>query len=704
MVSVTRSSLPVLDLENVSIEYRQGDARLEAVRDVSLQIDPGQVVGLVGESGSGKSTLALAIMGYLGEGGVVSRGRIVLSGEDLVKLNRTQMRSFWGSKIALVPQDPLSSLNPTLRIGEQINEILQYHQELKSGEREERTLQLLRKVGLADPERIAQRYPHQISGGMQQRVMIAMAISTDPLLLMLDEPTTGLDVTTEAAILDLLRELIRGVGTSTLYVSHNLGVVSQFADRVAVLYAGELVEEASTTDLYQQPLHPYTQGLFDSVPRLGENKSEIQLRAIQGRIPSLDAVPGACVFAPRCPIVIDVCREVRPELEESKSDRRVRCHRWTEILAGEVDPRQEAMSRRPSELRIGEPVLELESVEVHYPLSRSISDRITGRPSQRVKAVDGVTLKAHSAETLGLVGESGSGKTSLARSVIGLVEERGGQIYLFGFHLPVRLRDRDAETLKKLQMVFQNPDEALNPYLSIGESLSRPFISLHGIPNLQARKEVERLLDAVGLPLDYQNRFPDQLSGGERQRIAIARAFSANPDLLICDEPVSSLDVSVQASILNLLTELQAENEFAMVFISHDLVVVGYLADRVAVLYLGQLMELADSKAVFSPPYHPYTEALLSSIPLLDPSATQESIRLEGEIPSAIEQPSGCPFHTRCHRSLGEICERETPPWRFDDETGCRILCHIPISELRSVQSQAFHIQRSVIGARDTKD
>jgi peptide/nickel transport system ATP-binding protein len=683
----------ILTIENLTVAYRQGRQWLDAVRDVSLNIRAGETYGLVGESGSGKTTLILGAMRYLSQNGKVTQGSVGLDGQDLLALSEREMRQVWGKKITLVPQNPQSSLNPAIRIGEQVAEILRHHMNMNASQARKRTLELFEMVHLADPERIADSYPHQVSGGMQQRVMIAMALSTEPLLLVLDEPTTSLDVTTQAVILDLVRELITGRQTAALYVTHNLGVVAQVCDRVAVLYAGDLVEDAPTRDLYSNPLHPYTRGLLDSVPRLGDVKHQVQLRAIEGQIPPLGARPHGCVFAPRCPLAIEIC-EQWPPLYESGTERRSRCHRWNEIQAGQVSARQpteqaEVVQKAASNGR-REVVLDLEDLKVHFPISRSIDEVLRRQPVRKVRAVDGVNLDIQRGKTLGLVGESGSGKTTIARAIAGLVEKTGGTIELLQLDLPPKLSQRDLDTLRHLQMMFQNPEEALNPYLSIGESLKRPFKVLLGQPDEQAKKNVAQLLDAVRLPPSYANRLPEQLSGGEKQRIAIARAFASNPDLLICDEPVSSLDVSVQASILNLLNDLQVEFGSSLLFISHNLAVVGYLADKIAVIYLGQLMEVADSVDLFEPPYHPYTEALLSAIPLAEPGAEQKQIRLTGEIPSPTDIPSGCPFHTRCPRFLGDICVQQTPPWREDEATGKRYFCHIPADELRANQERVF--------------
>lgn len=692
MSGPTSSQPPILNVENLTIAYRQGDQWLDAVRDISLSINAGETYGLVGESGSGKTTIVLAVMRYLGQNGKVRQGKIELDGINLLTLNETEMRQVWGEKITMVPQNPQSSLNPSIRIGEQISETLRFHKGLDKSAAYTRSIELLQMVHLADPERVAGSYPHQISGGMQQRVMIAMALSTEPLMLILDEPTTSLDVTTQAVILDLVKELIQGRQTAALYVTHNLGVVAQVCDRVAVLYAGDLVEDASTIDLYRQPLHPYSQGLLDSVPLVGESKHKVQLRAIDGQIPPLGRRPSGCVFAPRCPIAIEICQE-RPSLYDSGSGRWSRCHRWDEILSEEVNPRQSASQSRQNSLVEQDDqtaILDLENVKVHFPVSRSLGEFIRRKPAHIVRAVDGVNLELPRGKTLGLVGESGSGKTTIARAVAGLVEKTAGTIDLLEMELPASLTKRNLDVLRHLQMVFQNPEEALNPYLTIGESLRRPLVTLLKKSRKEADERIVELLKAVSLPPSYAQRLPEQLSGGEKQRVAIARAFASNPDLLICDEPVSSLDVSVQASILNLLNDLQAEHGSSMLFISHNLAVVGYLADEIAVIYLGNLMEVARSEDLFELPHHPYTEALLSAIPLADPEASQRQVRLKGEIPSPMNVPTGCPFHTRCPRYLGEICVNETPPWQVDEQTGKRYFCHIAPDELRNTQERVI--------------
>ena len=678
---------PLIEIRDLTVAYKHEGDLLTAVRNFDLQISPGQTYGLVGESGSGKSTVALAIMRYLGENGRILSGAMRFDDLDVLALDDRDLRNIWGKEIAFVPQDPQSALNPSMRTGEQIAEILRRHMGLNRSQAAARSQELLHMVRVPDPDRVMNSFPHQISGGMQQRVLIAMALSTEPRLLILDEPTTGLDVTTQAAILDLFRELTRDRQTAVLYVTHNLGVVANLCDRVAVLYAGELVEDADVGDLFGRPLHPYTEGLLESIPQIGQTKREVTLEGIPGHIPPLGERPQGCVFTPRCWLAVETCAAERPSPDEPTAGRLVRCHRWPELLAGDITAQRELKATASQAAAASaEQVLRIEGVEVYFKGDRSFADILRRRPRLPVKAVDGVDLTLDSAHTLGIVGESGSGKTTLARAIVGLSERTGGEITLLDIPLPPDLASRDDNLLRHLQYVFQNPDEALNPHLTVGQTLSRPFVSLLGTSEEEASTQVAAMLEAVSLPASYAERYPAQLSGGEKQRVAIARAFATSPDLLLADEPVSALDVSVQASILNLLHDLQGENQNALVFISHDLAVVGYLADQIAVMYLGQIMEVVDAEGLFSAPMHPYTEALLSAVPQIKEAGSQAVVPLEGEVPSQTNKPSGCPFHTRCPRLLGDICRTEVPQWQ-ETASGDRIFCHIPLAELAAAQN-----------------
>ena len=679
-----RNHTTLLEVKDLDVAYRTKTLVRGVLRGVSLKVESGTILGVVGESGSGKTTLALAILRYLPKEGFMQAGEIWFEGQPIHALSLEQMRALWGNEIAFVPQDPASSLNPSIKVGEQVAEMLH----LQPEDAHARVIQLFNTVQLADPERVVNSYPHQLSGGMQQRILIAMALNLNPKLLVLDEPTTNLDPTTQAAVLKLVCDLIRDRGMAAIYVTHNLGLVRQVCDRVAILYAGELLEEGSTSLIFDQPNHPYTRGLLDSIPRLGENKARMRLRSLEGRAPFAGEPILGCIYRSRCHLAIEIC-EQHPALFEVEGSRVSRCHRWGEIASGDIDNRRLAedatpVSRSPEKSL---QVLDVKNIKVNFPLQRTLEEIMGRKPQKKLRALRSVEFEILQGQTLGLVGESGSGKTTMARVIVGLQDTSEGSMRFLSTPLPSRLTQRSIATLRQLQMVFQNPDEALNPYQTVDELLRRPLQRLMGKTREAARRDVLSLLDAVQLSPEYANRLPSQLSGGERQRVAIARAFASHPALLIADEPVSSLDASVQAAVLNLLNDMQEEHGTAALFISHDLAVVGYLADVIAVIYRGQLMEIAETQALFEPPYHPYTEALLSAIPKIENG--DANIHLEGEIPSPIEKLGGCPFHTRCPHLLGEICVREEPPWRTL-ESGKRTYCHIDEEGLRNLAQENF--------------
>ncbi|MEX2501231.1 MAG: ABC transporter ATP-binding protein [Trueperaceae bacterium] len=682
---MSRPSPGGLNVRGLTVAYGHARGAPEVLRDVDLRIRPGETVGLVGESGSGKSTLALAVLRSLpGEGRIV-RGTVHVGGDDVGALSADGLRDLWRRRVKLVPQNPLPSMNPSLPVGRQLAESSDPDRPARANR--ERIDAMLDSVGLPDPPRIRRAYPFELSGGQQQRVLIAMALLTEPELLILDEPTTNLDVTTEAAILELVRERVRNERTAVLYVSHSLAVVAQLCDRVDVLYAGDLVERAPAAAFYDAPLHPYAAGLLAAVPKLERpDGRRAQIRGMEGRIPDPAFRPGGCAFAPRCPLAIDACREERPPLFDAGDGRSVSCIRWDGIASGELRPvpPADASDRRGSHDR---PVaLVAEGIEKRYPVRRSVLDRLRGRPAPSVRALRGVDLTVRHGRTLGLVGESGSGKSTFARAAIGLDPASSGRFTLGGDRLPPALARRDRATLRRLQMVFQSSEEALNPHRTVGDTLRRPFVHLAGLSRDEADQRVEDLLHAVRLGSDFAQRTPDQLSGGEKQRVAVARAFASEPDAILFDESVSGLDVSVQAAILTLLEDLQEEREVSYLFVGHDLAVVAHLADHVAVLYLGQVMEDGSTDAVLRPPYHPYTEALLAAVPRPDPALRPDRPPLQGDLPDPREAVRGCPFASRCPRVIPETCHDEPPPLRTHEDADLRILCHHPLPDLLAVQ------------------
>jgi len=675
---------PVLDIQGLAISYatRRGD--VPAVRDVTLQIKRGEAFSIVGESGCGKSTVAFGIVNFLGRNGRIVAGRILFQGQDLVGQSPEDLRRIRGDRIAMVYQDPMAALNPSMRIGDQMAEVLIVHRHMKSREAEDACVEMLKRVHMPDPANVVRRYPHQLSGGQQQRVVIGMALLNDPALLIMDEPTTALDVTVEAAVLDLVGELQHEFQTAIMYISHNLGVVARVSDRVAVMYAGEIVERATVQDLFARPQHPYTQGLLRCVPRLGTDKRDSVLYPIRGRVPSPGALPPGCIFEPRCDYAREDCRLRKPELRELYTDHLARCHFAEEIRESVWQPPEDLLAHvaMPPD-GMAEPILRVQNARTFY---QAPSRKLFSREKLLVKAVDDVSIEIRKGHTLGIVGESGCGKSTLVKTIVGMERPTGGQFEFMGIDISGPVSTRTLDTIREMQMVFQNPDSTLNPSFSVGYQIGRPLRRFKTVPASQVRDEVVRLLDMMKLGERYYDRYPRQLSGGEKQRVGIARAIAARPGLVLCDEPVSALDVSVQAAVLNLLLEIQKELGATLAFIAHDLSVVRFFCDQIAVMYLGKVVEIGPAEAIYGPPYHPYTEALLSAVPIPDPRAEQKHVRLLGTVPSALNPPSGCRFHTRCPRKLGDICEREEPPW-LDDGNGHRIACHIPLEELRSIEA-----------------
>jgi peptide/nickel transport system ATP-binding protein len=679
-----------LEIRDLTIAYDTDEGPCEAVRGVSLAIAPGEIFGLVGESGSGKTTLARAIVRYLPANGRVVAGSARLDGTELLALSPAQMRSTWGARITMVHQDPNTAINPSLLIGEQIAEMARVHLGLSRPRAAALALEMLAKVRMGDPAAVARRFAHQLSGGQLQRVLIAIALSTNPRLLIMDEPTTALDVTTEAVILDLVRDLLAEYRTAVLYITHNLGVVARLGHRVAVMYAGELMEEGSVREVYKRTLHPYTLGLLGCVPRIDVDKRDVVLNTIPGLIPRADRLPPGCIFAPRCPGAEQACRDRRPPLANAEQNHRTACRRWQELRRSPqsfTSPQKKRAYDREAAGIQTDVVLEASRIRKYFPAGRVGLLELLRHGRPMVRAVDDISVRVRRRFTMGIVGESGCGKTTLARCIAGLEEANSGELALEGGKLPRTIARRSPEQLKKIQMVFQNPDASLNPQFSVGASVERPLALLGRLPRSRIRERVRELFQAVNLPPEYILRLPHELSGGEKQRVAIARAFATDPALMICDEPISSLDVSVQASLMNLLAELQDSRGTSYLFISHDLSAVRHLSDWIAVIYLGRLWEIGSAADVFSPPHHPYTEALLSALPVPDPDLGQAGLRLRGGVPSAVHVPSGCRFHTRCPRKIGKICETQEPPWQ-EHGRWHRINCHIPAEELLRLQKR----------------
>jgi peptide/nickel transport system ATP-binding protein len=699
------SQAAALEVRDLEVTFHRRGRDLPVLKGVSLRIERGEAYGLVGESGCGKTTLAMAALRYLAANGTIDAGQVLVDGQDVSALSDEAVRQWRGEQIAMVYQDPATALSPAMRIGDQVAEVFRYHEGLGKAEALERARESLRRVALPDPDATLRRYPFELSGGQQQRVVIAMALAVNPRLLILDEPTTGLDATVEAEILDLIEELRGRINAAILLITHNLGLVRRLCERVGVLYAGRVVEEGPARDIFTDPRHPYTMGLMRCVPRFGMNKTDAALQTILGTLPALGEPLEGCVYSARCPMVKPVCVRREPDLfawpgdsgsegraaaEAAPADpaaysphhanpvgegpRHARCYFSSEVAQMPHTTPVLAASLEARGATAGD-VLEIGG------MSRTFKD---GR--KRLTAVNEVSLSLRRGETFGLVGESGSGKTTLAKCVTGLIAPDTGTVTFEGKKLRATAGRRSQDALRAIQMVFQNPDSTLNPAWSTRAILTRAVRKLGSGGSVRAK--VDKLSADVRVEPRFLMQKPTDLSGGQKQRIAIARAFAGDPTLVVCDEPASALDVSVQASILNLLVELQTKEQVSYVFISHDLAVVRYISDRIGVMYLAELIEVGSAEEVFNPPHHPYTEALLSSIPTLNFDETRERIALRGTMPSLSEPPSGCRFHTRCHRLLGDICVNQVPPVQ-EAVSGHTYNCHIPPDELLEMQTAA---------------
>ncbi|WP_436933865.1 ABC transporter ATP-binding protein [Halovenus marina] len=692
------SGAPLLEVDGLKTQFDTEQGIVKAVDDVSFQIERGETYGIVGESGAGKSVTGLSILDLVESPGNIVSGEIRFKGQDLLSLSAEELRQIRGNEIAMIFQDPMTSLNPAFTVGSQIVDTIREHLDLSKSEARDRAITLLSDVGIPDAESRIDDYPHQFSGGMRQRAMIAMAISCDPDLIIADEPTTALDVTIQAQILELLSDLQEEYGLAIQVITHDMGVIAQTCDRVGVMYAGKLVEESETNELFESPRHPYTVGLMKAIPRLDDPRSRLQ--TIEGLMPDLIETPSGCSFHPRCPHATDECKEEEPPLETVnwESDHTSACIRTDEIDF-EAETKLTAETDEHAEREPGEPILEATDVRKYFTPEASSWFKQRFDP-EYVRAVDDVSLTINEGETLGLVGESGCGKTTLGHTLLQLYEPDDGTVLYAGSDL-TKMRKRELRGYRSdLQIIFQDPFSSLNPRRTVRQIIGRPM-EIHGTVDSDEEKDerIRELLEEVGLSKDHINRYPHEFSGGQKQRIGIARALAVEPDFIVADEPVSALDVSVQAKITNLLMDLQEEYNLTYLFIAHDLNVVQHISDRVAVMYLGEIAEIGTVDQIFQRPYHPYTEVLLSSIPRPDPTVDTDRITPEGEPPSPINPPSGCRFHTRCSYAMPE-CETQEPA-DVPVESGHEIHCHLFDDEIMADKDETERPQLDILESDD---
>jgi peptide/nickel transport system ATP-binding protein len=650
---------PVLEIDDLHVQFSTSHGTVRAVEGLSYSVHPGEMVAIVGESGSGKSVSALAVMRLLPAGTArIPSGTIKFNGKELLKLSEEEMRRIRGREIAMIFQEPMTSLNPVLRIGLQIMEPLTIHLDMDEQAARERAIELLTLVGITDPESRLAQYPHQLSGGMRQRVMIAIGLACNPKLLIADEPTTALDVTIQAQILELMKDLSRRLGISVILITHNLGIVARYADRVNVMYAARLAESGTAEQVFSRPLHPYARGLLAAVPRLDRGRST-KLATIDGAPPNLLAPPEGCRFRPRCAFAIEKCHEV-PPFVAAEPGHIVSCHRASEIEALDSASGPSAMSAKPASTNGDDVILDIRHASKFFPIRAGLFSR-----PRLIRAVNDVTLDARRGETLGLVGESGCGKSTLGRLVLRLDDPTSGEIYFETVDLAKLKRSEMVAVRKRMQVIFQDPYSSLNPRMTVGQIIAEPMRVHEVQPKSKIPGRVSELLQLVGLFPYMALRYPHELSGGQRQRVGIARALAVNPKVIVCDEAVSALDVSIQGQVINLLEDLQQKLGLTFLFIAHDLAVVRHISSKVAVMYLGRIVEYAPADELFANPKHPYTQALLAAAPIPDPVIERTRPRriITGELPSPLNPPAGCVFHPRCPLAT-EDCKKAVPASR----------------------------------------
>jgi peptide/nickel transport system ATP-binding protein len=675
----------LLQVQDLAVKYHTREGILTAIRNVSIDVGAGEVVGIVGESGCGKSTVASATMRLLPPNGEISAGQLLFKGQDLRRLDAGRMREIRGREMSMIFQDPMTSLNPVFSIEHQMVDALLAHRGSESrmsrSAAQKHAVEMLSRVGIPNAAEWIKEYPHQFSGGMRQRIMIALALQSDPALLVADEPTSALDVTLEAQIIDLIRKMRDELGTAILYITHDLGIVAQLCDRVIVMYAGCVVESGDAFSIFKHPKHPYTQALLRSHPSY--NMRAERLVTIRGRVPSLKELPAGCRFAPRCDLATAICHTSEPQYA-TVDRQQVLCHAfqpgWTGGNPDAVLPTSVADQRSDREdgtLATKAVIVKTDQVRTHFRDRIGFLGQILRQQGGVVRAVDGVDIEIRRGETLALVGESGSGKTTLGRTILRLVDATDGAIWVDEQNVTDLPQSRVRPMRARMQMIFQDPISSLSPRKKVSSLLLEPF-RIHRVSVDRAQK-VDELLEMVGLSSEQLDKYPHQLSGGQARRVGIARALALHPDLLVADEPTAGLDVSVAAGILNLLKDLRDEFDLTYIIITHNLSVISFIADRVAVMYLGKIVELADTAALLAEPKHPYTEALISAITVPDPELRdkRQRIVLKGEIPSPRHPPPGCPFHPRC-RYVEARCSKEAPTLRpIQDETR-QVACHYP--------------------------
>lgn len=674
----------VLDVKDLRAEFKTRDANVVAVDGITFSVAQGESVGIVGESGCGKSTTGLSIMRLLPQNGFVSAGTITLNGTDLAGIDEKAMQKVRGDEVALIPQDPMTSLNPTMTIGRQIAEAVRLHRAVTKDEARARSLEVLSLVEMPRPQERLDQYPHELSGGLRQRVMIAMALACEPTLLIADEPTTALDVTIQAQILDLIDSLRERLQMAVVLITHDMGVIAGRTDRVVVMYAGKIVEDAPTATLFSKMRHPYTQALLASVPRLDQQRGE-RLVSIPGLPPDLSVSHTSCRFHPRCRFATEACRSAEPPLEQSESETTHHFACFTPVdgpsdLERVAGP-SVATKERDARLRDAKEMIRIEHLVKEFPV---LKGGVLRRKVGTVKAVSDVSITLREGEVFGLVGESGCGKTTVGRMIVALEKATSGAIWFEGADVQSTRGSALRALRRQMQLMFQDPYASLNPRMRVGNIVREPLrIQKVGTAKDQERRSAQ-VLEEVGLSPIAAQRFPHEFSGGQRQRIGLARALVLNPRLIVADEPVSALDVSIQAQILNLIKDLQGRHGLTLILISHDLAVVRYMADTIGVMYLGKLVEVGPADEVYANPAHPYTRGLLDAVPVADASAERRHAGVVGELPSPVDPPSGCRFRTRCPRAEQRCASEEPPYLAFGD--GHQAACHFPLRTPVSLQ------------------